>query len=63
MGPEYVLVQLHAIRAQVDALILVLNEQVVVAAPGCPHVETEEVGTFGQRATRCRRCGVTVEAA
>jgi hypothetical protein len=48
------------LQAQLDAMGAVLDEalrsQVALPAPTCPHLETENVGTFGSPELRCTAC-------
>jgi len=53
--------QVIALRAQVDAMYAAIREarggEAAGAEPaGCPHLETENVGTFGAPELRCKAC-------
>lgn len=61
--------QLLALRTQVDAMLAVMDAcaPILSAEPssqadtGCPHLETENIGTFGAPAFKCLACGQMVE--
>jgi hypothetical protein len=56
--------QLMALRAQVEAMIAVVDDEMRQEhaagqqrePPTCPHTETENVGTFGASVMRCTLC-------
>jgi len=57
--------QLRALRAQLlatDAFLdLLFDAQDAPAAPsGCPHIETENIGTMGHPARQCRNCHAVI---
>ena len=56
MNTDAVLSQLYAIRAQVDAAILLLEGP---GAVECRHERKQDLGGFGQEMTawQCRDCG------
>jgi hypothetical protein len=64
--------QLEAMAAQVDAMrAMVAQAQMAEGTYGnhpsymqpnqCPHLEIEEVGTFGASQQKCKACGATVK--
>lgn len=62
MNAQAFLSQLYAMRNQVDAMILVLQDELGNAATnGCSHPETENVGTLAERKLRCVRCKEIVD--
>ena len=58
--------QLLAVRAQVDAMLAVIDTVSVSPVPpepaACPHPETENIGTFGAPEYRCTMCKASVSA-
>lgn len=57
--------QVIALRASVDAMYAAIQtakgaDAAPNDAPGCPHPETENVGTFGAPELQCKTCGATV---
>lgn len=56
--------QVIALRASVDAMHAAIQaarvEPPTPEATGCPHLETENVGTFGAPEYQCKACGATV---
>jgi hypothetical protein len=58
--------QLLALRAQVDAMLAVIDTVYVSPAPpepaSCLHPETENIGTFGAPEYRCMACRASVAA-
>lgn len=49
---------LIAVRACVDAMIVEADPE--MRETGCPHLETEDVGTFGAVEQQCKACGQIV---
>ena len=63
MDSRYVLLQLIAIRAQVDALVMAMEGQASEEQPVCRHAsEPENLGTFGAPDWRCPDCRRSVPA-
>lgn len=65
---ELLRAQLLALRAQIDAMLAVLDTVTAPTAPAvepmsCPHTETENIGTFGAPQFKCLACGRTVQQA
>jgi hypothetical protein len=58
--------QLLALRAQADAMLAVIDTVSGSPAPPepapCPHLETENIGTFGAPEYRCTMCKASVPA-
>lgn len=55
--------QLLALKAQIDAMLTVLDSVVpAAAAASCPHTEVETGGTFGAPEYRCLACHQNVPA-
>lgn len=57
--------QVIALRASVDAMYAAIRaargaEQAPAAPSGCPHLETENVGTFGAPEHQCTACDAQV---
>jgi hypothetical protein len=57
--------QIIALRASVDAMYAAIRAARTDAPPptdsaGCPHLEVENVGTFGLPEWQCKSCGATV---
>lgn len=60
--------QLLALKSQIDAMLVVMDAcdssqgaSPELAVPSCPHLETENIGTFGAPAFKCLACGRMVE--
>jgi len=59
--------QIIALRASVDAMYAAIravrSEAPAMTDPvGCPHLETDNVGTFGLPEYQCKSCGAIVPA-
>lgn len=59
--------QVGSLQAQIDALQAVAEAAMRLpvespAPPACPHLETENVGTFGAPEFRCTLCKAVVPA-
>ena len=58
--------QVIALRASVDAMHAAIQaarglDATPDAAPVCPHLETDNVGTFGAPEYQCKACGAQVD--
>lgn len=65
-GSPVVEAQLGALRAHLVALIalldVILQEPAAPPQQTCQHPETENIGTMGHPARRCRQCGARLES-
>ena len=60
--------QLLALKSQIDAMVAVIDSlqpslpsSAEEPSGTCPHLETENIGTFGAPAFKCLACGRMVE--